>query len=338
MRRRLRPLLLLAIGVILALVAGQYYVRKAVEQRQSRAKPQPLPANTIETAPNWDWVKVNEQGVEVLRLSAKSFEAITSPPRLLLNQVEVRVLDKDGLTFDRIKTAGAIFDNKAGTLLADGDVEIVTGEPASQAATGRRKIRIQTSGVTFDTNTQSASTDRRATFQFDQGEGEAVGASYDPGSRELTMRSQARVVWRGRGPRSVPMEIQAGEILYKEKDSAIVLPSSCQLVRGSLKVTGESAFVILKDGVIERIVASAAHGSNRPEGGRQLDFAAGTLYISLSDGGEVSRIDGDGDTTLTSVDTTTRKSASAGRRQGPRRGRRQAAGHRHPARNACSSQ
>lgn len=309
--RRLRPLLLLAIGVILALVAGIYYVQKGVEQRQSPAKAKPLPPNTTATAPNWDYIELNKAGIEVVRLTAKGFQAITDPARLLLDQVEVRVLDKDGLTFDRIKTARAVFDEKAGTLLADGDVEIVTGESAGQAAPARRKVQIKTSGLTFDKATQRASTDSRATFLFDQGEGEAVGALYDPNTRELTLRSQARVTWRGRGPQSVPMEIQAGEILYKEKDSAIVLSSSCQIVRGSLKMAGDSAFVFLKEGVIDRIVAFKAHGSNRPKGGRQLDFAAGTLYIALSDSGEVKRIDGEKDTTLSSVDATTRTTVTS---------------------------
>jgi lipopolysaccharide export system protein LptA len=309
--RRLRPLLLLAIGVILTLVAGLYYVQKGVEQRQAPAKPKSLPPNTTASAPDWVYTKLNAEGIEVVRLSAKGFQEITNPARLLLNQVEVRLLDKDGLTFDRIKTAGAIFDNKAGTLLADGDVEIVTGEPAGQAATTRRQVRIKTSGLTFDTTTQRADTDRRATFLFDQGEGESVGASYDPNTRELTLRSQARVSWRGSGPKSVPMEIQAGEILYKEKDSAIVLNSSCQIVRGSLKMAGDSAIVMLKDGVIDRVTAFKAHGSNQPAGGRQLDFAAGTLYIALSDGGEVNRINGEENTTLSSVDATTRTTVTS---------------------------
>ena len=308
--RRLRPLLLLAIGVILALVAGLYYVQKGVEQRQSPAKPKPLPPNTTITAPNWSSEKWNGS-VLVYRVSAKGFQAITDPPRLLLDQVEVVVLDKDGLTFDRIKTASAVFDNKAGTLLADGDVEIVTGEPAGAAPTKRRKVRIQTSGVTFDTKTQRADTDRHTTFLFDQGGGEAVGATYDPNTRELALRSQAQVTWHGRGPRSVPMNIQAGEITYKEKDSAIVLGSSCQLVRGSLKMAGDSAFVMLKEGVIDRVVAFKAHGSNQPKGGRQVDFAAGTLYVSLADGGEVSRVNGDGNTTLSSVDATTRTTVTS---------------------------
>jgi lipopolysaccharide export system protein LptA len=309
--RRLRPLLLLAIAVILALVAGLYYIQKGIEQRQAPAKAKPLPPNTTATAPDWVYTKLNEEGVEVFRLTAKSFQEITNPARLLLDQVEVRVLDKDGLSFDRIKTASAVFDNHAGTLLADGDVEIVTGEPAGQAATGRRKVRIQTSGLTFDTKTQRADTDRHATFLFDQGGGEAVGASYDPNTRELMLRSQARVTWHGRGPRSVPMNIQAGEIVYKEKDSAIVLSSSCQLVRGSLKMAGDSAFVMLKEGVIDRVIAFKAQGSDRPEGGRQLDFAAGTLFIALADGGEVSRIDGEEKTTLSSVDATTRTTVTS---------------------------
>ncbi len=307
--RRLRPLLLLAIGVILALVAGIYYVQKGVEQQQSPAKPKPLPPNTTGTAPDWVYVQLNEKMVEVYRVSAKSIQEVTNPARTLLNQVEVRVLDKDGLSFDRIKTANAVF--QADKLLADGDVEIVTGEPAGSAAPARRQVRIKTSGLTFDRATQIASTDRRATFQFDQGEGEAVGASYDPNTRELTMRSQARVSWRGRGPRSVPMDIQAGEILYKENDSVIELSSSCQLVRGSLKVAGDSAIVTLKEGVIDHVTASAAHGSNQPKGGRQLDFAAGTLNIVVSDGGEVNRINGDGNTTLSSVDATTRTTVTS---------------------------
>ncbi len=311
--RRLRPLLLLAIAAILASVAGIYYVQKGVEQRQSPAKSKPLPPNTTATELNWERVKLNEAGVEVYRLSAKGFQALADPPRLLLDRVEVRVLDKDGLTFDHIKTASAVFDNQAGTLLAEGDVEIVTGEPVGPAPPARRKVRIKTSGLTFDQTTQIASTDRRATFLFDQGEGEAVGASYDPNTRELKLRSQARVKWRGSGPKSVPMDIQAGEIVFKEKDSAIVLSSSCQLVRGSLKMAGDSAIVTLKEGAIERVTASKAHGSNQPKDGRQLDFAAGTLNLAFSDGGEVKRINGNDSTTLSSVDTTTRTTVTSDR-------------------------
>jgi lipopolysaccharide export system protein LptA len=311
--RRLRPLLLLAIGVILALVAGLYYVQRGVQQRQTPAHSEPLPPNTTITAPDWVYAKLNEEGVEVVRLAAKSIQEINNPARLLLNQIEVRVLDKDGLTFDRIKTSSAVFDQKAGTLLADGDVEIVTGESAGEAAPARRKVQIKTSGLTFDTTTQRASTDRRATFLFDQGEGEAVGATYDPNIRELAMRSQARVAWRGRGPRSVPMDIRAGEILYKENDSAIVLNSSCQIERGSLRMEGDSAFVFLKEGAIERVVAFKAHGSNRPKEGRSLDFAAGTLYVELFDGGEVKSITGEGSTTLSSVDATTRTTVTSDR-------------------------
>ena len=309
--RRLRPLLLLAIAVILASVASLYYVQKGLDRRQAPTQSKPLPPNTAATAPDWVYTKLNEAGVEVVRLSAKSFEEITDPARLLLGRVEVQVLDKDGLTFDRIKTASAVFDNKAGTLLADGDVEIVTGEPASQAAPNRRKVHIQTSGLTFDNNTQRADTDRHATFLFDQGGGEAVGASYDPNTRELRLRSQARVTWHGRGPRSVPMNIEAGEILYKEKDSAIVLNSSCRLVRGTLKMEADSAFVMLKEGVIDHVLAFKAHGTDRPEGGRQLDFAAGTLAIALAEGGEVSRIDGDEKATLSSVDAATRTTVTS---------------------------
>jgi lipopolysaccharide export system protein LptA len=47
-------------------------------------------------------------------------------------------------------------------------------------------VSIHSSGVTFDSGTGKAATDRAATFKFENGEGRAVGASYDPSTRELT--------------------------------------------------------------------------------------------------------------------------------------------------------
>src|SRR5512141_1911600 len=151
--RRLRPLLLLAIVVILAAVGGLYYVQRGVERRQSPAKPKPLPPNTTSTSPGgWELAQVDEKGVAVVRIRAEDMRESTEPPRLYLTQVEVRLLDKDGVSFDRIKTDSAEFNQKDGTLYADGDVEITTGEPVGDAATNRRQVHIRTSGLTFDRN------------------------------------------------------------------------------------------------------------------------------------------------------------------------------------------
>ena len=143
------------------------------------------------------------------------------------------MFSEDGATLDRFKTASAEFNKDAGTLYSDGQVEITTGQPAEGQPSGRL-VSIRTSGLTFDAKANTASTDRAATFQFDQGEGEAVGASYDPNSGELHLRSEAKVIWRGRGPGSPSMKVEAGEMLYKEHESTIVLDPWSRLTRGSL--------------------------------------------------------------------------------------------------------
>jgi len=223
------------------------------------------------------------------------------------------VLDKDGVSFDRIKTGSAEFNQKDGTLYADGDVEIITGEPVGDAATNRRQVHVRTSGLTFESKTQRASTDRPASFVFDQGEGKSLGAWYDPNTRELCMRAESEVTWRGQSPRSAPMTIQAGEIMYKERDSAILLSPWSRLKRGSLEMEGGRSAAYLNDSMIRKVEARDLRGSDRPKTGRQLEFAAQVLFMELSEDGEVQRLQALDNAQLVSVDARERTSVSAGR-------------------------
>ena len=77
-------------------------------------------------------------------------------------------------------------------------------------------VKIQSSGVQFDTQTGKANTDRPVRFEFDQGGGTSMGAEYDPQTRELHMKSQIALDWRGKTTDSVPMHIESGEAFYRE--------------------------------------------------------------------------------------------------------------------------
>ena len=249
--RRLSPLLLLAILVILAGVGAVYYVQQREARRTAPATPTPLPPEISSSASNWTWSKqVNQR--TVVQLSAKSFKALKSPSRLYLEDVEVRVSSPDGSTFDRFKTASAEFNNDQATLYADGEVEITTGEPVSGKPSSRL-VSIRTSGLTYDSKTNTASTDRAANFRFSQGEGRSVGVRYDPASREMVMRSEAEVTWEGRGPRSQPMRVEAGEMQYKERDSVILLNQWSRLSRGDLTMNAGPSTVRIENGTIRRI-------------------------------------------------------------------------------------
>lgn len=310
--RRLRLLLPVAILLLVALVGWMYYVQREIEQHQSPVRPKPLPPDTVATAGPWEWVQENEQGV-VVRVRAGALREVKDPPRLYLNQVEVEIHRKDQMTLDRFRTERAEYDPAAGVLFADGEVQIVTGEPARPGAPAGRRVQIQTSGLTFESRTGRATTDRPSSFVFEQGEGRSVGAWYDPNTRELDMRSDVAVVWRGKDGRSEPMEIEAGEAMYKELDSVILLWPWCRLKRGALTVEGARAGVYLKESAIERIEAFEAKGSHRPAKGRPAEFQAQALFVHLTAGGEVQKIEATGKTRLVSEDSGIRTSVSAER-------------------------
>ena len=71
-------------------------------------------------------------------------------------------------------------------------------------------LNIHSSGVRFESDTGKASTDRGATFEFDQGNGAATGVDYDPNTRELHLRSQVSLDWRGKTAGAIPMRIEGG--------------------------------------------------------------------------------------------------------------------------------
>lgn len=309
--RRLSPLLLLAILVILAGVGAVYYVQQREARRTAPATPTPLPPEISSSASNWTWSKqVNQR--TVVQLSAKSFKALKSPSRLYLEDVEVRVSSPDGSTFDRFKTASAEFNNDQATLYADGEVEITTGEPVSGKPSSRL-VSIRTSGLTYDSKTNTASTDRAATFRFSQGEGRSVGVRYDPASREMVMRSEAEVTWKGNGPRSQPMRVEAGEMQYKERDSVILLNQWSRLSRGDLTMNAGRSTVRIENGTARHIQSESALGVQTAPQGRRLEFGARDLAIDLGETGEVEKVVGDKEARLLSTDGSSRTAVNGDR-------------------------
>jgi lipopolysaccharide export system protein LptA len=307
--RRIRPLLLLAILIILVGVGGVYYVRRGVEQRRAPAIPKPLPPDTSSEASDWTY---SQEVGELTRFYIRAKKLKQVGPQSYLEGVVLEIRSKDGATLDRFKTAKAEFDTDKRALYSDGEVEVTTGEPAQGQASGRL-VFIRTSGLTFDTKTGRAFTDRPATFRFDQGEGQAVGASYDPGAGGLRLRSEAKVTWRGSGPGSRPMQVEAGEIVYKERESTILLDPWSRLKRGSLAMEAGHSVVWLEEGAIQRVESAAARGVDGLRSGRQIEYAAEQLQVWFSRNGEVEKITGERNARLVSRDASARTTVTGDR-------------------------
>lgn len=302
-------LLPLAVAAILAGVAFTYWQRRQAQQREAPVRPTVLAAGIGAAAQDWQWSRSigDRPGVEI---RARNFRHLHDPERIELEQVELRLYHGDGRRFDQVRCGRAVFDPAQAVLQSEGEVEFIMG--LRPEGTHGRLVWIRTSGVTFDNRTGRATTNRAARFRFDQGEGSAVGASYDPGSRELHLHSQVELSWRGRGPRSRVMRLEAGELIYKENDALILLFPWARLRRENAVVEAADTIVFLSEGAIREVEARRARGRERREVG-PWSFAADQVRMALTPAGELEKLTAEGNARLDSTSATARTSVAAAR-------------------------
>ncbi len=285
--RLARPLFLLAILVILAGVGTTYYGRLKQQVAAAPPKPKPLEPGTLATSRSFRHTQTTD-GKPKLTIRAEDFREVQGKQEL--TGVELDIYHKDGKQYDHVKSAQAEFDMGQGILYSEGEVEITRGVPVDGPASGRL-MTIHSSGVRVESKTGKASSDRPSTFQFDRGDGKAVGVDYDPNTRDLKMRSQVELIWRGSNPKTVPMKVEAGEVSYKEREMKVYLSPWSKLTRDTMALNAGPAVVTLVDGAIKLVETTNAHGTDqRP--GRNLEYAANHLTLDFNDNNQITKITG----------------------------------------------
>jgi lipopolysaccharide export system protein LptA len=288
--RRTRWLFLFAIFFIVVAVGATYLRRKGNLEKDAPARPKPLGKNFDGSFTRWKYSDQKGTTAHVEILADKMRESAGSTA-LDLEGVDLKLFNKDGTQYDLVKTDKAQCDPSAKTLYADGEVNITMAVPVDGPQHGRI-VKIQTSGVKFDTQSGKATTDRAVRFEFDQGGGTSVGAEYDPQTRELHMKSQIALDWRGKTPESVPMHIESGEAFYREKESKVILIPWSKLARGTLRLEGKMSVVTLDQGEVRLAEVQDGHGT-KEDPGRKVEFGSEQMTMDFADGMMVTKISGD---------------------------------------------
>lgn len=303
--RRTRWLILAAILAIVSWVGSTYLKRKAIFAKDAPPPPKLLDPRFDADSEEWHYGKFDKvTGRPIWRLRAKNAVELKQPPVTQLEGVELELYDKDSTQYDLVKSAKAQFDGNAKTLFSDGDVDIDLNIPVEGPRHGHM-VKIHSSGIVFQSETGKATTDRKTAFEFDQGGGTAVGADYDPQTRELHLHSQVALDWRGKTVDSAPMHIEAGEADYKERESKVVLLPWSKLTRDTLQLEGGMAIVTLEDGDVREAVVKDGHGE-RDDPDRKVQFSADYLNLHFADGMVVDKINGDRNARLVSTAQTMR--------------------------------
>src|SRR2546430_14494851 len=93
-------------------------------------------------------------------------------------------------------------------------------------------------------------------------------------SKELQMRSSVELNLIARGPHGKPMKLEAGQLLYKELDSKILLSPWARLRRGDTSsMEGGDTVVTLKKDAIQLVEAQKAKGVDL-DPKRRLEYEA----------------------------------------------------------------
>lgn len=299
--RHARGFILIVILAILVSVGYLYTSQREAQLGSAPAAPPSLPGNISTKADGWYWSK-SDNNRTVVEVRAKEFQQNTQTQRFELQDVDLKLFHKDGNGYDAVKSARAEFDMASGTMFSEGDVEMRMGLQEGTAPSGRL-MTIRSSGVQYDSKTGKVKTGRPASFQFDRGKGKCVGAEYDPTLRELRMFQQVELLWTGSSPGTKPMQVETGNLLYKELEAKVYLSPWSKLKRDTLTMDAGNAVVTLKEGVIDIVEAEKAKGVDQ-QPARRLEYEASSLFMQFDATGEVKSVRGQPDAHLVSTTAT----------------------------------
>ena len=231
------------------------------------AAPTKIAENTTSTANDWEWSR-SDQGRLVVRIRAHTTRQVEDTGPIEMEGVRLELYQRDKDLYDLVLSPKADFNQSEGKLFSNGEVEITLNVPVGKEPTPNLTW-IKTSGVTFESKTGKASTDRPAVFRFEKGNGTCTGADYDPTTKELHMWNNVSINMRAGAK---PMHVETPNLVYKEVAAVVWLLPTAKMVHGETAVdTAGAAIVNLKDGEVTSIDAQKAHG------GEHLPEAQGGL-------------------------------------------------------------
>jgi lipopolysaccharide export system protein LptA len=299
--RGTRWLILVAISVILVGVAAIYRLQNRENREQAPQKPQSMAPELSSAAQDWSWIETSEppESRTICRIRAKDARQAKDSNHVELEQVELQLPSMHGPNYNLVRSAHAQYNQSDKRMYSDGAVDITLAVP-NEGQPKHTLVSIHSSGVTFDSGTGKANTDRAATFNFENGTGRAVGASYDPSTRELLLNSQAELHWNPPGPHAKPLKIEAGQVIYRENLGGIWLSPWAKLTRDNTIVEAGDTTIALQEGHLHHIEAQKAHGTDVYPN-RKLQYGADHLTVDYGDTGQVERITGEGNARLVSV-------------------------------------
>ncbi len=316
--RRISVLLAVA-AIVLSIVVGYTLKLRLAKARHTHVAPTPqIPVGYDAKSPNgWVWNKDDAQtGKPIVRLRADYAQATHDPSTMEIHGFALRLYNKEGSSYTYVRSDKAFFDERSGFMRSDGPASIVMNVPsdkdASDPGEAGKRVRVQTSGVTYETHSGKANTDQPASFIFPKGDGRAVGVEYDPNTKVLHLKSQISLDWVGDGPAENKMHIETADLVYKEAEQKIYLSPWSKMQRQSTTVQARTSVVTLDDGRLHQIDSEHASGMDVRDD-RQTSYSADKMTALFDDDGNMVNIVGENNAKVISTQPGSRTTLTGNR-------------------------
>ena len=213
------------------------------------------------------------------KIHASKYEQLKDG-RILLHEVRIELYGQDGDLLDRIEGNEFIYDEKSGTAVAAGPVEITLMRPgvapaiapnatpdqivkgkaiakplasaAETAASG--EVHVETSGLTSNWHTGLTTTSQRVNFSLTQGAGSAMGATYDSQQGILILDRDVELTTR-RGSDTV--QIRAAHAEFERDELTCDMRGAKVQYRGGQATASEAKILFREDGSAVRLDATS---------------------------------------------------------------------------------
>lgn len=292
--RRLSVFLAVA-AVLLAILIGYTLEQRLTRLRNAHAAAAPpIRPGSEALATEWNYNKSDDKtGRPIVRVHAKSFEATHDPSTFELHDLSLRLYSTDGQSYTYVRSERALFDEKSELMKSAGPVSLVINVPANKNAADQgeasKRVRVATSGVSYETKSGKVSTDQPASFLFTEGDGQCVGADYDPNTKQLHLKSKVALNWIGKGSAEDKMHIETGDLVYKEVEQKVYLSPWSRMQRRGTTIEAQNSVVTLDDGYLRRIDGDKPSGTDVRED-RRTSYSAEKMIALFDDDGNLVNI------------------------------------------------
>lgn len=206
--------MLVAIAAIFCGVLVTYLDQKRTIKAASPPRPQALPDELNFVGEHTTWSqKPSNRACDKYFIEAGSHRQLKDSSRVDMRDVTLKLYNKDCKSYDLVKTGEASFFSNEHRFYSEGLVQITLNVPMEDQPK-HELVSIKTAGVTLDTDSGHADTDQWAVFTFENGDGTATGAMYDPDTHELQLKKD--VIVHRHPPDVKPITIEAGNLVYHE--------------------------------------------------------------------------------------------------------------------------